>query len=211
MKNFAVHARKPAGGFWGYLFRMGLKTNNKLEEVTFGEMAVMPNHNVLEIGFGYGHGIKYGLDTVLRGGSGTFYGVDHSEKVCDYVTSNLKDDVHSGKLVIHCGDMINLPMQGCTIDRVFHTNCFHFWPNRLTACKEIYRVVVPGGMMVTGLQPKKMEMGVARGIVPKGGSDIDTYNQALIDAGFEDVTHKDVPLGGGEPDALLIIAKKPLS
>ncbi|XP_077970064.1 sarcosine/dimethylglycine N-methyltransferase-like isoform X1 [Styela clava] len=186
-RNLAPHFRKPGTGFFGFLCRQFLKGNRPLEETAFRSLDAQPHHKILEIGFGYGHGISYALDNGMRDGSGVVYGMDFSAEACDHVRKLLINDLKSGKLEIIFGDVANIPLKESTIDRVFHTNCYYFWPEPLNVCREILRVMTPGGIMTTGIEPEKVKRAALSGVIEPCQIDPDFYIECLVEAGFEHV------------------------
>jgi len=56
----------------------------------------------------------------------------------------LKDLVASGKVTLHHCDVAALPLADATVDKVFHCNCYYFWPDLSKGTTEIHRVMKPG-------------------------------------------------------------------
>lgn len=59
-------------------------------------------------------------------------------------SKRLKDLVASGKLTLHHCDVAAMPLGDSTVDKVFHCNCYYFWPHLRTGGAEIHRVMRPG-------------------------------------------------------------------
>lgn len=68
--------------------------------------------------------------------------------------------IASKKVTLHHCDVAAMPLRDSTVDRVFHCNCYYFWPDLRKGAAEIHRVMKPGnGMTVrqtlfTDLVPK---------------------------------------------------------
>lgn len=56
----------------------------------------------------------------------------------------LKDLLANGKLTLHICDVAAMPLEDNTVDKVFHCNCYYFWPDLKKAATEIHRVMKPG-------------------------------------------------------------------
>ena len=44
-------------------------------------------------------------------------------------------------------------------DRIFHTNCYYFWPSKDKGSRELYRILKPDGLMVTALNMAGLKVG----------------------------------------------------
>lgn len=60
-------------------------------------------------------------------------------------TKRLKDLMASGKLTLHHCDVAAMPLGDNSVDKVFHCNCYYFWPDLRKGGAEIHRVMKPGG------------------------------------------------------------------
>ena len=69
----------------------------------------------------------------------------------------LKHAIDNKKVILYHGTASNIPLNTDSIDRVFHCNCYYFWPNMRTVMREIYRVMIPGAVMVTTLNLRDLE------------------------------------------------------
>lgn len=59
-------------------------------------------------------------------------------------SEQLKDLVASGKVTLHHCDVAAMPLADSTVDKVFHCNCYYFWPDLRKGAAEIRRVMKPG-------------------------------------------------------------------
>lgn len=68
--------------------------------------------------------------------------------------------IASKKVTLHHCDVAAMPLRDSTVDRVFHCNCYYFWPDLRKGAAEIHRVMKPGNAMAvrqtlfTDLVPK---------------------------------------------------------
>lgn len=158
-----------------------------------------------------GVGISYALDKTVRSGTGTMYGVDYSVKACNSVNKSFHRDIKNGKLHIFNADVAKMPINDDQIDKVFHTNCHYFWPDKKAAAIEIKRVMKPGGLMVAGINGKNLKKGVEEGFLPNCQWQTETYTDALVDAGFEDIREDTTFIEAFGTDITFISAVKPIA
>lgn len=59
-------------------------------------------------------------------------------------SKRMKELVASCKVTLHHCDVAAMPLADSTVDKVFHSNCYYFWPDLRKAALEIHRVVKPG-------------------------------------------------------------------
>lgn len=59
-------------------------------------------------------------------------------------SERLKELVAIGKVTLHHCDVAAMPLAECTVDKVFHCNCYYFWPDLRKGAAEIRRVMKPG-------------------------------------------------------------------
>lgn len=121
-------------------------------------------------------------------GSGTVQGLDISEKMIDYSTKRLHNEILSGKLQIHLGSVLDMPFNNAIFDRIFHCNCYYFWPDHNLAARELSRVMKPGGVMVTAVQWEWAKYLHQKGFM-QGGNVVepDQFMKILERNGFENI------------------------
>lgn len=56
----------------------------------------------------------------------------------------MKDFLATGKVTLHLCDVAAMPVAVSSVDKVFHCNCYYFWPDQKKAALEIHRVMKPG-------------------------------------------------------------------
>lgn len=59
-------------------------------------------------------------------------------------SERVKELVASGKVTLHHCDVAAMPLADSTVDKVFHCNCYYFWPDLRKGASEIHRVMKPG-------------------------------------------------------------------
>ncbi|CAC5397892.1 unnamed protein product [Mytilus coruscus] len=118
---------------------------------------------------------------------GKVYGIDISDKIISTAKQTLQVEILEGKLHIQKGCVSLLPFENDTFDRLFHCNCFHFWPDLLIACKELYRVLKPNSFMVTTLCIKSIKHAREKGLLQYGPQDHLVFIKTLEKASFKNV------------------------
>ena len=73
------------------------------------------------------------------------------------------------------------------MDKIFHCNCYYFWPSLLAGSTELYRVLKPGGLMITTLSLDTVKLLSKNCFVPSRNTDPVRYMGALECVGFKDV------------------------
>lgn len=60
----------------------------------------------------------------------------------------MKDLLATGKVTLHHCDVAAMPVADNSVDKVFHCNCYYFWPDQKKAALEIHRVMKPGNFLL---------------------------------------------------------------
>ncbi len=106
--------------------------------------------------------------------------------------NRLDVEVIAGKVELVLGDAACLPYRDNTMDRIYHCNCYYFWPDRSQVCSELHRVLKDGGFMVTTLNLDRIKYADSKGYLQLANSwDPKVYMDALEEAGFVNVIMKD--------------------
>ncbi|XP_076109594.1 putative methyltransferase YdaC [Mytilus galloprovincialis] len=163
-----------------------LNKNTYLEEKAVNLCRIEPTHKVLEVGFGLGIGLTSACRYV-EAHKGKVYGIDISDKIISTAKQTLQVEIREGKLHIQKGCVSLLPFENDTFDRVFHCNCFHFWPDLLICCRELYRVLKPNSFMVTTLCIKSIKHAREKGLLQYGPQGHLVFIETLEKASFKDV------------------------
>lgn len=103
----------------------------------------------------------------------------------------LKEQLASMKVILHHCDVAAMPLADSSVDRVFHCNCYYFWPDLRKGSSEIHRVMKPGGLMVTTLRLNKLINLSTHRVLPGENWHPEKYMAALQDSGFSDVRMED--------------------
>lgn len=186
-KQLGNPTRSVAGWLVGKLLTV---RNQVLEENTVQLCGIQPGDTVLELGHGPGLGLQSAAK-LLTNPTGRLIGVDYSEYMHEVAKERMKELVASGKVTLHHCDVAAMPLADSTVDKVFHCNCYYFWPDLRKGTSEIHRVMKPGGLMVTTLRLLSVASLAAKRVMPGENWRPEAYMAALRDSGFTDVRIED--------------------
>ncbi|XP_056278809.1 uncharacterized methyltransferase YdaC isoform X2 [Pseudoliparis swirei] len=164
--------------------------NHILEESAVQLCGIQPGDTVLELGHGPGLGLQSAAK-LLTEPTGWLIGVDYSAYMHQMASERLKACVASGKVTLHHCDVAKMPLADSLVDRVFHCNCYYFWPDLRKGATEIHRVMKPGGVMVAVLRLSSIAAIAAKQVLPGENWRPEAYMAALRDTGFTDVRMED--------------------
>jgi arsenite methyltransferase len=102
-----------------------------------------------DIGFGGGAGLQLLLDRV--GDDGVVHGIEIADDMLRRAGSRFGRDVRSGRLRLSPGSLTELPLEDNSVDALITVNTVYFISELDAACKELARVVRPGGRAVIGI------------------------------------------------------------
>ncbi|XP_029994867.1 uncharacterized protein LOC115422607 isoform X2 [Sphaeramia orbicularis] len=181
----------PTRSVLGWLVSKFFKKHNRiLEENAVQLCGILPGDTVLELGHGPGLGLQSALK-LLTEPTGRLIGVDYSQYMHKMASELMKDQVASGKVTLYHCDVAAMPLPDSSVDKVFHCNCYYFWPDLKRGATEIHRVMKPGGMMVTTLRLSSIAKLASKRVMPGENWRPETYMAALRDCGFTDIRMED--------------------
>ena len=123
----------------------------------------------------------------FSGGEGKAHGLDISLDMVKNAEVNFSQAISSRKLDITHGSVMDLPYASNQFDRIYHTNCYYFWPEPSVAAAELFRVLKPKSLMITALDLKSIQLAKKRSILT-GLTDPYDYMKVLETVGFENVS-----------------------
>ena len=149
----AAQMRKPSGWFGSVILRPLLnRMNTAVVESTVSRIALEPNLDVLEIGFGGGSALALVSKSLTVG---VVTGVDLSPEMVQEAKRRFRHEIADGRVRVQLGNIDALPFASATFDRVFTINTIYFWPDTVRGFEEIRRVLKPGGLAVVALRSRE--------------------------------------------------------
>lgn len=148
LRRFVSDQLSRPSGLAGRVVAAGMNRGNRAFNARAIErLDVGPSARVLDLGFG--GGLTFG--PLLERGA-TVVGVDRAEDMVAAASSRHRADVGAGRLTLHTGDVLALPLEDAAVDRVLTVNTVYFWPDLAPALREVHRVLAPGGRVVIGIR-----------------------------------------------------------
>ncbi|XP_061590925.1 uncharacterized methyltransferase YdaC [Cololabis saira] len=190
-KKLGKELGNPTRSVAGWLVSKLLTVRNQvLEENAVQLCGIQPGNTVLELGHGPGLGLQTAA-TLLTEPTGHLIGVDYSQYMHEMAKERMKELISSGKVTLHHCDVAAMPLADSTVDKVFHCNCYYFWPDLNQGATEIHRVMRSGGLMVTTLRLSHVATMAAKRVMPGDNWRPEVYMTALEDSGFTDIRMED--------------------
>ena len=107
-------------------------------------VAPAEGEQVLDVGAGMGPGV---LDACARVGAGRVFAVDPSPLMRGIMRIRRRVRRLPDRMVILKGKAEELPLEDQSIDAAWSINCVHHWGDDEQACRELGRVIRPGGRL----------------------------------------------------------------
>lgn len=149
----ASQLRQPRGWFGSLVMGRFLnRVNERIVEETIALLKVEPEHQVLEVGFGGGSGLRR---IARQATTGVIRGVDLSPEMIAHAKRRFRREIAAGRLQVQLGDVAHLPFPDAEFDRVFTINTIYFWPDVLQGLREICRVLKHDGRAAISIRSKE--------------------------------------------------------
>ncbi len=149
MAGMARQLRQPHG-IRGRFTARGLNRGNRNAVLAaVAATGLEPGQTAADIGFGGGVGLRPLLDRV--GAGGHVHGVDFSDTMLAMSRRRFSTDIVAGRLTIHAGDLVDLPLPDGSMDAVITVNTVYFVADLERTFGEIARVLRPTGRAVIGV------------------------------------------------------------
>ncbi len=123
--------------------------NEAINRFAIAQLALAPDDQVLEIGFGHGKTIELMAAQVTRG---LVAGLDLSLTMVTQAARRNQEAIKAGRVELQQGSVSNIPHEYARFSKVVAVNNYQFWPNPELDLTEIQRVMQPNGKLVLGLR-----------------------------------------------------------
>lgn len=134
--------RKPA---WlpGRLVAEGMNlSHRRLSAWGLSHVDIDEGSSILDVGCGGGQTIKA---LATRAADGRVFGIDYSPASVATARRTNAALLESGRVGIGLGSVSTLPFRADTFDLVTAMETHYYWPDLLADCREVQRVLKPGG------------------------------------------------------------------
>ncbi|MBN3310517.1 uncharacterized methyltransferase YdaC [Amia ocellicauda] len=198
----------PSKSLAGWLAsRFFLWHNKVLEENAVKLLQIQPDDTVLEVGFGPGLGLRAAAP-LLTSPKGKLIGVDYSEYMVSKASKAVKKHIASGKISLIRGNVLEMPLPNNSIDKIYHCNCYYFWPDLKAGTSELHRVMKPGALMVTTLKHSSIKTIASKSFLRGDNWQPELYMEALCATGFTDIRIQELKDGRTSFQAVFATASK---
>ncbi|KAH3695456.1 hypothetical protein DPMN_082916 [Dreissena polymorpha] len=105
---------------------------------------------------------------------------------------SLSQEILAKKVQLKFCSVKKLPYDPNYFDKIFHVNCYYFWPDLDMAMQELQRVIKPQGKLVTTLNLERLKEVKSKNMMQCGNFDPDRYMKALERNGFTNIKMADI-------------------
>ncbi|WP_046766404.1 class I SAM-dependent methyltransferase [Jiangella alkaliphila] len=136
-------AARPHGVVGRLLGRIWVNESAAVNDVAVELLGPAPGERICEIGFGPGRTLGR-----LAAAGAQVIGVEVSTIMEEAAARRNADLIAAGRLSLHRGDGIHLPLPDDSLDAVLAVHNIYFWPDPAATLAEIARTLQPGGSLV---------------------------------------------------------------
>ena len=153
-KFMASQLRQPSGFFGRHIMVHLLnRINVSINNLALETLQLNSHDHVLEVGFGGGDLIARMSRILVKG---HITGVDYSQDAVEACTKRFVSLIKAGMLDLHCANVVELPFETGTFSKACSVNTIYFWPDPLTALRQIQSVLKAKGKLVVCFSPRQV-------------------------------------------------------
>ncbi len=150
MRTIGKQARKPSGWLGEVMFsHMAAWGHRPLTRWAISFLDVQPTDHMLDVGCGGGMAIQLIARIAIEG---FVAGVDYSEEMVQQARKRNSAAVWAGRVEIKHGNVVALPYNDESFDKVIAVETFYFWPDPVANLKEVHRILKPGGLVALAME-----------------------------------------------------------
>jgi len=140
---------RPSGLAGLFMARTLNRVNARVNAMALDRLALDASDHVLDVGFGGGLVLQAAEAAGARAA-----GIEISQPMIKRAQRRFRAGLAAGRIDVREASVAAIPFDDRTFSKVVTINTMHFWPDALTGCREIARVLKPGGLFVLGVRPK---------------------------------------------------------
>ncbi|MGA4719697.1 class I SAM-dependent methyltransferase [Fictibacillus nanhaiensis] len=171
----------PKGLVGTYIVEKMVRQHKPETEWTIGLLELQDQDHVLELGCGAGYAIQMITDRYLVQ---KIVGIDLSATAIRSATGRNKKTMNNGRTKLIQADFKDLPFPDKMFNKVYSIQTIYFWNDINTIVSEIYRVLMPGGMVIITFSNGK-ENETWEGVKNLSENQVMPF---MMDTGFQDVS-----------------------
>jgi SAM-dependent methyltransferase len=194
---------RPSGLAGLFMARTLNRINARVNALALERLKLDSTDRLLDVGFGGGLVLK------AAAAIGSYAaGIEISQPMLARARRLFRHEIQSGRIEIKDASVSSIPYPDRTFNKAVTINTLHFWPDPGVGCRELARVLKPGGQVVIAVRPKEYLRRIAFTEHGFTAFDDDELRTLLRGAGFSDVRiehHDDAEMG-----IVLAIANTPL-
>jgi SAM-dependent methyltransferase len=148
----ASQLRKPSGFFGRFVTSRFLnRANVAINRLTLASLALEPDDQVIEVGFGAGDLINRVAPVVAKG---SITGVDFSPEMVAACRRRFASLIRAGHVELRCASAEHLPFDSDRFTKACTVNTVYFFSDPAVPLSELWRVLRVGGRLVVGFSPR---------------------------------------------------------
>lgn len=171
----------PKGLVGTYIVEKMVRQHKPETEWTIGLLELQDQDHVLELGCGAGYAIQMITDRYLVK---EIVGIDLSATAIRSATTRNKKTMNNERTKLIQANFNDLPFPDKMFNKVFSIQTIYFWDDINTIVSEIYRVLMPGGMVVITFSNGK-ENETWQGVKNLSENQVMPF---MMETGFKDVS-----------------------